>query len=104
MEHLADKFDTGRFVGVLLLKVHDQTKGPIFKGCICRPNDDRVPRDGLLGIPKRVCRMGDAYQVMTLSAMGEAETPAGGSVCMRCVPIISLLDLHRCRGQHKSHE
>jgi hypothetical protein len=24
-----------------------------------------------------------AYQVMTLSAIGEAETPAGGSVCMR---------------------
>jgi hypothetical protein len=24
-----------------------------------------------------------AYQVITLSAMGEAETPAGGSVCMR---------------------
>lgn len=23
------------------------------------------------------------YQVMTLSAIGEAETPAGGSVCMR---------------------
>lgn len=25
-----------------------------------------------------------SYQVMTLSATGEAETPAGGSVCMRC--------------------
>lgn len=25
-----------------------------------------------------------AYQVMTLSAMGEADTPAGGSVCIRC--------------------
>ena len=24
-----------------------------------------------------------AYQVMTLSATGEAETPAGGSVCIR---------------------
>lgn len=24
-----------------------------------------------------------AFQVMTLSAMGEAETPAGGSVCIR---------------------
>lgn len=28
-------------------------------------------------------RAGRSYQVMTLSAMGEAETPAGGSVCMR---------------------
>lgn len=25
------------------------------------------------------------YQVMTLSAMGDADTPAGGSVCMRCL-------------------
>lgn len=24
------------------------------------------------------------YHVMTLSAIGDAETPAGGSVCMRC--------------------
>jgi hypothetical protein len=24
-----------------------------------------------------------AFQVMTLSAIGEADTPAGGSVCMR---------------------
>jgi len=28
--------------------------------------------------------VGVAYHVMTLSAIGEAETPAGGSVCMRC--------------------
>lgn len=26
----------------------------------------------------------DANHVMTLSATGDAETPAGGSVCMRC--------------------
>jgi len=25
-----------------------------------------------------------AFQVITLSAMGEADTPAGGSVCIRC--------------------
>ena len=25
-----------------------------------------------------------SYQVITLSATGEADTPAGGSVCMRC--------------------
>lgn len=34
--------------------------------------------------PQVICMSRDAYQVMTLSAMGEAETPAGGSVCMRC--------------------
>lgn len=31
------------------------------------------------------------YQVMTLSAMGLAETPAGGSVCIRLKSRISLL-------------
>lgn len=31
-----------------------------------------------------------AYQVITLSAIGDAETPAGGSVCMRCVHAVSL--------------
>lgn len=25
------------------------------------------------------------YHVITLSAIGEADTPAGGSVCMRCL-------------------
>ena len=28
-------------------------------------------------------RLQSTHQVITLSAMGEAETPAGGSVCMR---------------------
>ncbi len=46
--------------------------------------------------------MSDTYQVMTLSAMGDAETPAGGSVCIRCVPIVSLIDFRGCRRQHKS--
>jgi hypothetical protein len=30
-------------------------------------------------------RLGTTYQVMTLSATGDADTPAGGSVCMRWV-------------------
>lgn len=30
----------------------------------------------------------EAYQVMTLSAMGEAETPAGGSDCIRYKTIV----------------
>jgi hypothetical protein len=29
------------------------------------------------------------YHVITLSAIGEADTPAGGSVCMRCLSCIS---------------
>lgn len=35
-----------------------------------------------MGVLERQGR--DRYHVMTLSAMGEAETPAGGSVCIRC--------------------
>lgn len=31
-----------------------------------------------------------AYQVMTLSAIGEADTPAGGSVCIRCSILVSI--------------
>lgn len=35
------------------------------------------------------CR--EAHHVITLSAMGEADTPAGGSVCMRLKSRINLL-------------
>ena len=38
--------------------------------------------------PQDICMSRDAYQVMTLSAMGEADTPAGGSVCMRCIRVL----------------
>lgn len=81
MEHLADEFDRGWFVWVLLFKLHNKAKGPILEGSIRRTDNDSVPR---------VVSMADledfgtlAYQVMTLSATGDAETPAGGSVCMR---------------------
>jgi hypothetical protein len=33
---------------------------------------------------------GRANHVMTLSAMGEAETPAGGSVCIRFLPTLAF--------------
>lgn len=39
---------------------------------------------------------GALYHVITLSAMGEAETPAGGSVCMRCNTESVLLP--KCRA------
>ena len=32
---------------------------------------------------------------MTLSAMGDAETPAGGSVCIRCVKGLSAPELRQ---------
>lgn len=40
----------------------------------------------------------DAYQVMTLSAIGDAETPAGGSVCIRYVKslLATTLSLAKC--------
>ena len=34
-----------------------------------------------------------SYQVMTLSAIGDAETPAGGSVCIRCISILVCVTL-----------
>jgi len=34
-------------------------------------------------VTRELCGVWVAYQVMTLSAIGEADTPAGGSVCMR---------------------
>lgn len=38
------------------------------------------------------------YQVITLSAIGDAETPAGGSVCIRCGLSVScgLAQTFRC--------
>ena len=45
-----------------------------WAGEVLEKEMDRVWEEGV----------GVAYQVMTLSAIGEAETPAGGSVCMRC--------------------
>lgn len=35
------------------------------------------------------------YHVMTLSATGDAETPAGGSVCIRCTLLAHIYDTIR---------
>lgn len=43
MEHLADKLDGRGLVGVCLFKVHHKAKCSVFKGCVCRTNDDSVP-------------------------------------------------------------
>ena len=87
MKHLADKLDPRWFVWILLFKVHDQTEGPILERCIHRPYYDSIPSFMYVSPfgPQVICMSRDAYQVMTLSAMGEAETPAGGSVCIRCM-------------------
>lgn len=43
---------------------------------------------------------GAHYQVITLSATGDAETPTGGSVCIRCgyVSILSSPNLEDEKG------
>lgn len=46
MEHLGDKFHAGRFVRVLLLEVHDEAEGAVFKGGVGRTDDDCVPEEG----------------------------------------------------------
>lgn len=86
MEHLRDEFDARGLVWVLFFKVHDEAKGAVFKRCIGGTDDDSIP----VAMFQSSCASerdepaaGKGYQVITLSAMGEAETPAGGSVCIR---------------------
>jgi len=43
MEHCADEFDAGRFVGVLLFEVHDQAEGAVFEGSVGRTDYYGVP-------------------------------------------------------------
>jgi hypothetical protein len=43
MEHLANKFDTWRLVGVLFLEMHDQAECTIFERGIGGANDDGIP-------------------------------------------------------------
>jgi len=82
MKHLADELDSGRLVRIRLFKVHHEAKGAILEGSVCGSNDDGVPI-ALVSHDFHLRRTRGSYQVMTLSATGEAETPAGGSVCIR---------------------
>ena len=82
MEHCADEFDAGRFIGILLFKLHDQAEGTVFEGSVGWTNYDSVPREVVKSGKFTILSVGSDH-VMTLSAMGDAETPAGGSVCMR---------------------
>ena len=87
VEHLTDELDGGRLVGVLLLEVHDESEGSIFKGSVRGSYYDGIPDDPKSVLCEIQCSVPwvVAYQVMTLSGTGDAETPAGGSVCMRWV-------------------
>ena len=83
MKHLADELDSRWLVRVLLLKMHDKAKCSILKRCVRRSDDDSIPEEGISFFSARDF-MGRqvVYQVMTLSAIGDADTPAGGSVCI----------------------
>ena len=85
MEHLADELDCWRLIRVLFFEMHDESEGSVLEWRVRRTDNDGVPVER--GQPSRSCCFllrGDPYQVITLSATGEAETPAGGSVCIRC--------------------
>jgi hypothetical protein len=85
MEHLAYKFHTRGLVGVLFFEVHDQAECAIFERRVGGADDDGIPDISSEPLPRTSKHNAEeTYHVMTLSATGDAETPAGGSVCMRC--------------------
>lgn len=84
MEHLANELDKRRFVGVLLLELHDEPEGAVLEGRVGRAYNDGVPIS--LSVPRPLHPVGSSegtYHCITLSATGDADTPAGGSVCIR---------------------
>jgi hypothetical protein len=84
MKHLADEFDPRWLVGILFFEVHHKPKGAILKGCVAGSDDDSIPtKSARSASVSRGDSVTASYHVMTLSAIGLALTPAGGSVCMR---------------------
>lgn len=85
MEHLADELDQRGFVGVLLLELHDESEGAVLKRRVRGAYNDSVPMSS--SVPHStyptVSSRWQAYHCITLSATGDADTPAGGSVCIR---------------------
>lgn len=43
MKHLANELDTGGFIRVLFLEIHDQAKGAILKRRISRSDNNGIP-------------------------------------------------------------
>ena len=41
--HAREEFDLWWFVGIVFIKLHDEFKRPIFKRCISRSNNNRIP-------------------------------------------------------------
>lgn len=95
VEHLADEFDPRRFIGVSFLEMHYQSKGSIFKGCVCGADDHSIPIQTISSYPILFLNIEASYHVITLSGMGDADTPAGGSVCMRYdLGLVELFELN----------
>lgn len=46
MEHLANKLDARRLIGIGFFEVHDEAERAIFERCICRSDDDGIPSHG----------------------------------------------------------
>lgn len=94
VEHLTDKLDPRRLIRVLLFKVHHEAEGAIFERGVRRANNNGIPiRDPSMIVIRRV-KEWVLYQVMTLSAIGDADTPAGGSVCIRWKKEVSHIIYH----------
>ena len=84
MEHLADELDQRGFVGVLLLELHDESEGAVLERCVGRAYNDGVPISPSVTHPMYSTGSSEGtYHCITLSATGDADTPAGGSVCIR---------------------
>lgn len=84
VKHLTYKLDTGWLIRILLLEVHHQTECAIFEGSIGGTNNDGIPANFVVSpLQIHYKNGGLSNQVITLSATGDAETPAGGSVCIR---------------------
>lgn len=84
MEHLADELDQRGFVWVLLLELHNESEGAVLERRVGRAYNDGVPI--CISVPRSLYSTGSSkgtYHCITLSATGEADTPAGGSVCIR---------------------
>ena len=43
MKHCADEFDAGWLVGILLLELHDESEGSVFKRSVGGADDDSIP-------------------------------------------------------------
>ena len=85
---MTDEFDGWGLVWVLFFEMHDKAKGSIFERSVGWAYNDSIPDGRVVSKWAIGSRSGDelgevTHHVITLSATGDADTPAGGSVCIR---------------------